>query len=101
MSRVGKKAIDIPENVSVLFDNEKITVKGKYGILEQKIIDLLNIEISTNKIQITRKEETSKAREFHGLSRALIQNMVLGVNEKFSKTLIAEGVGYKFQKEKQ
>jgi large subunit ribosomal protein L6 len=97
MSRVGKKPIEIPSDVSVTLVPEKIIVKGKYGILEQPIINLLDIEIVNNKIVISRKEETAKAREFHGLSRALIQNMILGVDKKFSKILIAEGVGYKFQ----
>jgi large subunit ribosomal protein L6 len=101
MSRVGKKAIDIPESVSVTLDAEKIIVKGKYGILEQEIINLLKVEINQKKLYITRSVESTKSREFHGLIRALIQNMILGVNQKFSKTLIAEGVGYKFQKEKE
>jgi large subunit ribosomal protein L6 len=97
MSRVGKKPIEIPSDVSVTVIPEKVIVKGKYGVLEQPIINLLDVEIVNNKIVITRKEETAKAREFHGLSRALIQNMILGVDKKFSKILIAEGVGYKFQ----
>ena len=101
MSRVGKKPIDIPENVSVNFVNQVVTVKGKFGTLEQQVIDLISIDIANKKIYVSRKEESSKAREFHGLIRALVQNMVLGVTEKFSKVLIAEGVGYKFQKEKQ
>jgi large subunit ribosomal protein L6 len=100
MSRVGKKPIDIPSDVSITLLPEKIVIKGKYGILEQPFVSLLNIEIINNRLLITRKEETSKAREFHGLIRALIQNKISGVNQKFSKTLIAEGVGYKFQIDK-
>lgn len=100
MSRVGKRAIDIPETVSVTFNNQILTVKGKHGTLEQSIQEILDVEILTNKLIITRKEDTSKARELHGLLRALINNMVIGVTNKFSKSLIAEGVGYKFQIEK-
>lgn len=101
MSRVGKKAIIIPDNVSVILEPEKLIVKGKYGVLEQELIDLLKIEIIEKKLYISRVVETTKSREFHGLIRSLVQNMITGVNQKFSKTLIAEGVGYKFQKEKE
>jgi large subunit ribosomal protein L6 len=100
MSRVGKKPIDIPSDVSVTLVSDKVIIKGKHGVLEQPIINLLKLEIIQNRLHIFRKEETSRAREFHGLSRALIQNMINGVNNKFSKILIAEGVGYKFQLDK-
>jgi large subunit ribosomal protein L6 len=100
MSRIGKRAIEIPEDVLVTLNPEKIVIKGKYGTLEQPTMSLLQAEIESNKLYLVRKEETSKAKELHGLLRALLQNMVLGVSKKFSKTLIAEGVGYKFQLEK-
>lgn len=100
MSRVGKKAIEIPKDVSINITNDKISVKGKHGTLERTIQDILNLEITNQTLVITRKSETKKSREYHGLIRALVQNMVSGVSEKFSKTLIAEGVGYKFQVEK-
>ena len=97
MSRIGKKLIEIPKDVSINITEESILIKGKYGYLEQKLNNLLNITISENKLFISRKEDTTKSREYHGLIRALIQNMVTGVTHKFSKVLIAEGVGYKFQ----
>ena len=100
MSRIGKKAIDIPKDVSVILEAEKVTVKGKHGSLERSVLSNLNLEILEGKLIITRKDETKKSREYHGLIRALIQNMVSGVDQKFSKTLIAEGVGYKFQVDK-
>ena len=100
MSRIGKKAILIPKDVSVTMNQEKIIVKGKHGTLEKNILENLIYKIENNQIIITRIDDTKKSRELHGLIRALIQNMVLGVNEKFSKTLIAEGVGYKFQIDK-
>jgi large subunit ribosomal protein L6 len=100
MSRIGKKAIDIPKDVSVKMENNSITVKGKHGSLERNVLDILNLTLEENKLVITRKEDSKKSREYHGLIRALVQNMVSGVHEKFSKTLIAEGVGYKFQVEK-
>lgn len=100
MSRIGKKAIEIPKDVSIKLENGTLVVKGKHGSLERTVSDLLNFDITTDKIVITRKDETKKCRETHGLMRALVQNMVSGVSEKFSKTLVAEGVGYKFQVDK-
>jgi len=100
MSRIGKKAIDVPKDVSIQLDNNKITIKGKNGTLERTILDILNVNQESNKLIVTRKEDSKKSREYHGLMRALLQNMVSGVHEKFSKTLIAEGVGYKFQIDK-
>jgi large subunit ribosomal protein L6 len=100
MSRIGKKAIDIPKDVSVTVENKKITVKGKHGILEKDLAANLTVILENNQILITRIDDTKQSKELHGLIRALVQNMVKGVNEKFSKTLIAEGVGYKFQLDK-
>ena len=60
MSRVGKKAIDIPKDVSITINQDKITVKGKNGTLERTLVDLLNYEIIETKIVITRKNETKK-----------------------------------------
>lgn len=100
MSRIGKKAIDIPKDVLVTIKEEKIVVKGKHGSLERSLLPNLNCNVENNQIILTRIDDTKKSREVHGLIRALIQNMVNGVNQKFSKTLIAEGVGYKFQIDK-
>ena len=97
MSRIGKKAIDIPKDVLVTLEKEKIIVKGKHGSLERILLENLAFEIIEEKLVITRSDDTKKSREYHGLMRALIQNMVSGVDQKFSKTLVAEGVGYKFQ----
>lgn len=100
MSRIGKKEIIIPKNVLVNLENNKIVVKGKYGILEQILFKEIQVLIKEDQIIISKTEDTKKARALHGLVRALVQNMVLGVVNKFSKTLIAEGVGYKFQQDK-
>jgi large subunit ribosomal protein L6 len=100
MSRIGKKPIDLPENVSINFIGNNIVVKGTHGILEQPMTDFIKVNIENNKVYLSRTNETAKARAFHGLLRALIQNMITGVTKKFSQTLLAEGVGYKFQLEK-
>lgn len=100
MSRIGKKIIEIPENVSIEVKDKKILVKGKHGVLEQFLTDGIEIEIKENKLFVLRKNDLKTTRSCHGLIRALVQNMIKGVTEKFSKTLIAEGVGYKFQIDK-
>ena len=102
MSRIGKKVIFIPKDVSVSFDeaNKEIIIKGKHGIVKRFISTEINVFLDEKKILLTRLNDEKKSRELHGLNRALLQNMVNGVNNKFSKTLIAEGVGYRFQVEK-
>jgi large subunit ribosomal protein L6 len=100
MSRIGKKAITLPKNVTITFENNKVTIKGKHGTLERHFSDLISITVENEKVILTRKNEEKATRAYHGLMRALIQNMVTGVDEKFSKVLIAEGVGYKFQVDK-
>ena len=100
MSRIGKKAIEIPKNVLVTFDQEKISVKGQHGTLERMISNVLSLVIEQNKIVLTRQNNQKEVKAYHGLIRALVQNMVTGVTEKYAKTLVAEGVGYKFQMDK-
>ena len=100
MSRIGKKPIVIPKDVSICFEEMNLIVKGKYGTLQKKMDKTIQIEIQENKILVNRMDDQKKSRELHGLYRALIQNMITGVDQQFSKTLIAEGVGYRFQLEK-
>lgn len=97
MSRIGKKPIQIPDTVSIQYNLGKLSIKGKFGTLEKIFSEIIQISIESNQIFLTRTTDTKISRSYHGLTRALIQNMVLGVNQKFTKTLIAEGVGYKFQ----
>jgi large subunit ribosomal protein L6 len=100
MSRVGKKVIEIPKDVSVVITDTKINVKGKHGSLEREIKDLVTLSLEDNQLFVKRINDEKKTRSYHGLMRALIQNMITGVDQLFTKTLIAEGVGYKFQAEK-
>jgi large subunit ribosomal protein L6 len=100
MSRVGKKAIDIPKDVTITIKDKLINVKGKFGTLDRELIGLVNLNIEDKKLIVTRIDDEKKTREYHGLIRSLVQNMITGVNQKFTKTLIAEGVGYKFIIEK-
>jgi large subunit ribosomal protein L6 len=100
MSRVGKKAILIPKEVSVVIDKNEIIIKGKFGTLQRFLSDNVSVTLETEKIIVHRINDEKTSRASHGLHRALIQNMIDGVTQKFSKTLIAEGVGYRFQVDK-
>jgi large subunit ribosomal protein L6 len=100
MSRIGKKPIEVPNNISIQIENQKIIVKGKNGQLEKTFLNFIDIKLEENKIFVTRFDETKKSKSYHGLFRALVQNMVNGIDLQFSKTLIAEGIGYKFQVDK-
>lgn len=104
MSRIGKKKIALPTNVSIFIDNDTVTIKGKYGDLTKSIppgiflIEENQFDMPSS-LSVKRINDLKKTRSYHGLMRALIQNMILGVTGEFSKTLVAEGVGYKFQRE--
>jgi len=100
MSRIGKKPIEIPQGVNVSIEGTRIEVCGKLGKLEQTYSQLISINKEENTLVLKPLETSKKARSYHGLMRALVQNMVLGVETYFQKTLVAEGVGYKFQLEK-
>ena len=95
MSRIGKLPINIPKNVDVNYINSKITVKGKFGTLETRIPDVINIIQNDDQLNVNLKEETKSVRALHGLYRTLINNMVIGVSEQFDLTLILKGVGYR------
>lgn len=100
MSRIGKKIITIPKNVSIDIKQNIVLVKGKHGSLDLPFQQIVEISINENQISVQRINDEKQSRAYHGLIRALLQNMILGVSQQFSKTLIAEGVGYKFQLEK-
>ena len=97
MSRIGKKPIEIPEGVSVTVLENQIEIKGIFGAFLKTIPSNLSIKIENKQIVLYRTDELKKSYELHGLYRALIQSMILGVSKKFTKELLAEGVGYKFQ----
>ena len=95
MSRIGKLPIHIPKDVDVNYINPKMTVKGKFGTLEIKIPDVINIVQNDDQLNINLKEEKKNVRALHGLYRTLINNMIIGVSEQFDLTLILKGVGYR------
>ena len=94
MSRVGKNPIVIPEGVSVEISDNKIIVKGKLGEIEQEFSDV-TININEGVLTVERPSEAKDHKSKHGLYRALINNMVIGVSKGWSKELELVGVGYR------
>lgn len=97
MSRIGKKPIAIPEGVEVSITDNIIKVKGKHGEETFTFSPLMQVTVENNEIIVTRPDDSIKARALHGTTRARIANLVQGTSEKFSKKLVIEGVGYRFQ----
>ncbi len=97
MSRVGKKPIDLPEKVKISFENSEVTVEGPKGKLSQEVPEGIDIAIEDGRIILTRSSDHRRLRALHGLTRALIANMVTGVSQGFAKKLRIAGLGYKAQ----
>ena len=94
MSRIGNNPITIPEGVSVEISDNKIVVKGKLGEIEQEFSDVL-IKINDGVLNVERTSEAKDHKSKHGLYRALINNMVIGVSKGWTKELELVGVGYR------
>ncbi len=97
MSRIGKKPVQIPAGVEVTVNGNTCIVKGPKGTLEQDFHEEISVEVVENQVIVTRANDERTARAQHGLTRALIQNMVTGVSEGFTKSLELAGVGYRVQ----
>jgi large subunit ribosomal protein L6 len=98
MSRVGRLPIEIPNGVKVdVTPDNVVTVKGPKGELTRAMHNDMNIALEENKILVTRPSDVAQHRALHGLTRALVNNMVVGVTQGYQKTLELVGVGYKAQ----
>ncbi len=95
MSRIGKKPISLPKGVTVRQDGEYIIVKGPKGELRSHIQPIVNIAIESDEIVVTRPDDLPASRSAHGLSRTLIDNMVKGVTDGYSRKLEIVGVGFR------
>jgi len=93
MSRIGKEPVTIAEGVTCTVAGQKVTVKGKLGELSYEMHDGISAKVEDGKVVVTRKDDSLKA--LHGLSRALINNMVIGVSAGYTKKLAIEGTGFK------
>tara|TARA_B100000427_G_C15448248_1_gene568375 strand:+ start:653 stop:1198 length:546 start_codon:yes stop_codon:yes gene_type:complete len=94
MSQIGKLPITLPENVEVTNANNNISVKGKLGDLKMNFDSSLTIDISDAAIIVSRNSNDKKDRELHGLTRSLINNMIIGVSEGYEKKMLLVGTGY-------
>lgn len=98
MSRIGRMPIQVPAGVEVkLTDDNEITVKGKNGTLTRQLHPDMIVEIADNEILVKRPSEDKMHKSLHGLTRTLVNNMVIGVTEGFTKELEINGVGYRGQ----
>lgn len=97
MSRIGKKIIKLPEGVDINIKGKEVAVKGKNGELNLTLPEVIDIENNEGELQLTRVNEHKATRSLHGLFRSLVNNMVTGVSEGFTKTLILNGVGWRME----
>ena len=98
MSRIGNKAITVPEGVEVKIDGHHITVKGPKGTLERDLNKNMEISLENNVITVKRPNDDPANRSLHGLTRTLINNMIIGVVNEYKRELEINGVGYRAQK---
>ena len=100
MSRIGRMPIAIPAGVTVeVAENNKVTVKGPKGTLERVLAPEMNIAVEGAEVVVTRPNDLKRMKSLHGLTRTLINNMVVGVSTGYEKKLEVNGVGYKVSKQ--
>jgi large subunit ribosomal protein L6 len=99
MSRIGKQPVEIPAKVQVTVQGHEVTVKGPKGQLSANMHPEMAISQEDGRLVVTRPSDARRHRELHGLTRALINNMVNGVYTGYRKTLVVEGVGYRAEQQ--
>ena len=99
MSRIGNKPITVPENVEVKLDGMHLTVKGPKGTLERDLHKNMKVTVDNNVITVERPDDEPFNRGIHGLTRTLINNMIQGVVNEYTRELQINGVGYRGQKQ--
>ncbi|HSV86372.1 MAG TPA: 50S ribosomal protein L6 [Levilinea sp.] len=95
MSRIGRLPVDVPRGVDVNIKGSEVRVKGPKGELSRLFSPIVGISLEEGKILVQRESDEANVRALHGTTRALIQNMVTGVSEGFTKVLEVDGVGYR------
>ena len=99
MSRIGRMPVAIPSGVTVeIAEGNKVTVKGPKGTLVRELPKEMEIKMEDGHVTVSRPNDLKRMKSLHGLTRTLIQNMVVGVSEGYTKTLEVNGVGYRAQK---
>src|SRR5699024_10731249 len=97
MSRIGLRPIELPEGVEAKLNGNTITVKGKNGELTRNLNPIMDVVIEDNEITVNRQNDSKESRMLHGTTRSVVNNMVEGVTDGFSKKLEIIGVGYRAQ----
>ena len=95
MSRIGNKPVDLPDGVDIEIDGNAVTVKGSKGELNREFNERIGFDVDNGVITVTRPDDSRESRALHGLSRALLANMVVGVSDGYTKVLEIQGVGYR------
>ncbi len=95
MSRIGKLPIAVPQGVTVTVLDGVVTVKGPKGTLSQAVRPEITVDVRDNEVVVTRANDEKVVRGYHGLYRQLVNNMIVGVSQGYSKTLLINGVGFK------
>lgn len=96
MSRIGNRKLNIPSGTTVTVDGQHVTAKGPKGELSLVADSLITVKVVENTVETTRANETKQAKSLHGTTNSLIENMIIGVSEGYSKSLEINGVGYRF-----
>ena len=97
MSRIGNQPIELPEGVEFKLDGTTATVNGKNGELSRELSSDIELNVEDNVITFTRKNDSKRVRQLHGTTRSMVNNMVVGVSEGYTKKLEIIGVGYRAQ----
>jgi large subunit ribosomal protein L6 len=95
MSRIGKKPIPVPKNVTATVDGQKVTVKGPKGQLSLTLVDDIEVAMGDGAIVVKPRVDTKRARSMWGMSRSLVENLMKGTTNGFTRTLEITGVGYR------
>lgn len=95
MSRIGKQPVAVPAGVDVSIDGQHVTVKGPKGTLEHTVVEPIAVKLEDGAVSVTRPDDERTSRSLHGLTRTLIDNMVVGVTQGYSKAMEIVGTGYR------
>ena len=95
MSRIGKQPVAVPAGVDVSIDGQHVTVKGPKGTLEHTVAEPIAVKLEDGAVSVTRPDDERTSRSLHGLTRTLIDNMVVGVTQGYSKAMEIVGTGYR------
>jgi large subunit ribosomal protein L6 len=95
MSRIGKKPVPVPKGATATIEGQKVSVKGPKGELSLTLVDDVTVKMGEDGIEVAPRDESKRARSMWGMSRSLVENIVVGVSNGFSKTLEINGVGYR------